>query len=73
MNSIWYMLRDILNHVLSGKEPSTDERVESPQFDITQGYGDVSFQKLFIEIFQFSFQKVQKHEAIYWPIVEAFN
>ena len=73
LESLWYILRDISDHMLSGKEPSTDERIESPQFDITQGFGDVSFQKLFKEIFHFSFQKVQKREAKYWPIVKAFN
>lgn len=73
LENLWYILREISDHVVSGKDSSTDERVESPQFDITQSFGDVSFQKLFKEIFHFSFQKIQKREAKYGPIAETFN
>lgn len=73
LENLWYILREISDHVVSGKDSSTGKCVESPQFDMTQSFGDRSFQKLFKEIFHFSFQKVQKREAKYRPIAEAFN
>lgn len=72
LENLWYILRDISKHVLPGKELSTDERTESPQFDISEGYGNVSFQQLFKEVFHFSLQKAQKRQAKYQPIVKAF-
>ena len=58
--------------MLPGKELFTDERTESPQFDISEGYGNVFFQQLFKEVFQFSFQKAQKRQAKYQTILKAF-
>lgn len=73
LENLWYILCDISKYVPVGKELSTDERTESPQFDISEGYGNVFFQQLFKEVFYFSFQKVQKREAKYQPIVKAFT
>lgn len=54
-----------------GKELTTDERAESSQYNITQVYGKISFQQLFIEILKHSFQMDQKRTTKYWPIMEA--
>ena len=68
LENLLYILREFSDHVVSGKgkDSSTDE------IDLTQSLGDVSLQKLFKEIFHFSFQKVQKREAKYGPIAKAF-
>ena len=73
LESIWGLLCDISNRMLSGKGYSTDERAESPEFDIIQGHGDTTFHKLFIEIFKDSFMVAQKRSDKYMPILEAFD
>lgn len=72
LENLWYVLHDISKHVIPGKELSTDERTESPQLNISEGYGNVFFQQLFKEVFHFSFQKAQKREAKSQPMVKAF-
>ena len=37
LKSIWDSLRDISDHMFSGKQSPTDPRVESPEFELTQG------------------------------------
>ena len=46
LENLWYILREISDdHMVSGKgkDSSTDERVESPEYDMTQSFGGVSF------------------------------
>lgn len=73
LENLWYIIRDILKYVPFRKELSTDERTESPAFDISEGFGNIFFQQLFKEVFHFSFRKVQKREAKYELIVKAFT
>lgn len=70
LESIWKSLQDISKRVLSGNEVIIDERAEIPEFDISQGHGDTTFHKLFIEIFNYSFMVAQKHSKKY---MEAFD
>lgn len=73
LGSIWRLLQDISNRMLSGNEVSIDERAESPEFDISQSYGDTTFHTLFIEIFKHSFMLAQKRSRKYMPVLEAFD
>ena len=59
--------------MLSGKELSTDPRVESPQFDISDCYGDTAFQNLFIKVYKHSFKVIQRRLAKYVPVLEEFK
>ena len=50
LDSVWQLLRDISERMLSGKESSTDSRFDSPQFDTSHCYGYTAFHKLFIKV-----------------------
>lgn len=59
--------------MLSEKQLPTDPRVESPEFDLTQGPGNTSLRKLLIDVYKHSFKMTQKRNAKYLPIVKVFD
>lgn len=73
LKSIWDSLSDISDRMLSGKHLPPEPRVESPEFDLTQGPGNTSLQKLLIDVYKHSFKVTQKRNAKYLPIVKVFD
>ena len=71
---IWESLRDISVRKLPGKQSlDVDPRVDSPQFDMTLSYGDITFHKLFIQVYKHSFKLARKRHSKYWPILQKFH
>lgn len=65
------------DRMISGEQWSTNSSVERPQLDITQGYDDTSFPKLFIDVYKHSFRGLksarQSIDLIVQTFIEQYN
>ena len=73
LKSIWDSLSDISDRMISGKQLPTDPRVESPEFELTEGPGNTSLRKLLVDVYKHSYKLIQKRNANYLPILTIFD